>query len=232
MWLLYSPNPTASSLPGIPSVEGWWCGCRKDWGALAALHQRKPGGGWTWWHFVPGWRFQSLELISEHWLSGLWCHSHLYTAVMESVTNAIISHHAFVYLDIMIMYPEHYINQRDDLINHKYPPSLRIQASAGNLEGNTRSPFLWQLTSDFSGPDFLEHLQTSGQISATAWTIHSITTINHTKYCISTAEWVLRERQRDWESDSFDTEKVLQLFWFEILSLIIFSSIIKYFKKY
>ena len=68
-----------------------------------------------------------------------------------------------------------------------YPPSLRIHASKGRLEGKLRSPFLRQLTSDFSGIDIFEHLQTSGQLSTISAT-QSIS-IHHTKDCICPTEW-------------------------------------------
>lgn len=75
------------TLPEILLVEEWWCGCQKDWGASVALRQRRLGDGWTWWHFVPGWCFQSLELISEHWPLRLWYRSHLHTAVKKLSTQ-------------------------------------------------------------------------------------------------------------------------------------------------
>lgn len=97
-----SPNP----LPGTPEVEGWWYGCRRDWEASVALHRRKPGGGWTWWHFAPGWLTQSLGLIGEYWPAGPWYHSHLYHQRGSWLVDAIMSYnpHVFLYVRQMIVF--------------------------------------------------------------------------------------------------------------------------------
>lgn len=72
----------------------------------------------------------------------------------------------------------------DDHLCSTHSPNLRIQASLGRLEGNTRSPLLWQSTSALTEADLMEHLQMSGQQNA-AGTVHSVITISHLWYLMS-----------------------------------------------
>lgn len=83
---------------------------------------------------------------------------------------------------------------REDHSRATSPPNLRIQASLGRSVGKTWSPLLWQLTSVFTEPDVMEHLQTSGQPHA-ACVIHNMITINPLRNCMTPLEWKVFQRK-------------------------------------